>query len=138
MMKQIVIACVFAMGLCSCTTEVCKCSIPKENNAREIPYVVRDSLPSDVYEKFQRNEGESPRLGLVSTARSACGVADAVLKAIYGDEIIDGEQPFSVVLFDQTWYIEGAFKNEDYYTGGLFYIEIRRNDGKILRAFHSK
>lgn len=87
------------------------------------------------YSAFLRKD--IPSNGYVPDAITAKKLAEAVLYPIYGDNI-KNKKPF-LVTFDeenQVWIVEGQLpENRD---GGVPYVIIQKNDGKILSVWHTK
>ena len=77
-----------------------------------------------------------PEDGLIPTAELAIQVAELVLKNIYGSENIEEQPPFFINLKNDIWIIEGNL--DDGYYEGVAHIEIRKNNGEILKVIHGK
>jgi hypothetical protein len=78
-----------------------------------------------------------PEEGFVPNERTAVRIAEAVLSAIYGEDQITREQPFTAVLKGEVWTVQGhlpASRN----VGGVALAEISKTDGRILRVIHGK
>lgn len=72
---------------------------------------------------------------MVPNEETAIKIAEAVWLPIYG-KIIENNKPFKAVLKDNnTWVVEGTLHTS---RGGVPYIEIARNNGKILKVTHGK
>ena len=121
--------------LCGCTKDICQRNC--DSSAKKTPdlYVASDSLYLDFYKRYKGFRGKVIPVGAVSTPEAACKIARAVLVPIYGKRIED-DQPFIVAYLNDIWYVEGSLPEE--VLGGSFYIEIRREDAKILRVLHFK
>jgi hypothetical protein len=77
--------------------------------------------------------------GVVRSPKVAFGIAEAVLKEIYGDDQIERQKPFHVSLKNNVWYVKGSVTDDSgYVKGGVFEIEISKIDGKIIRVSHGK
>ena len=76
-----------------------------------------------------------PQDGYISNKASAEKVAETVWLNVYGSSIEDNK-PFKVTLKGGVWIVEGSFHGSG--LGGVPYIEIQKNDGKILKVIHGK
>ena len=85
------------------------------------------SDPKDTYK---------PADGYVPDAATAIKIAVAVWEPIYGHKQIDGEKPFTAVLRDGVWTVEGSLP--PHYSGGVALAEIAKDDGRILRITHGR
>jgi hypothetical protein len=77
-----------------------------------------------------------PKDGYVPDAKTAIGIADAVLSAIYGADNIQREKPLVAGLTDGVWTVKGTLSKG--MSGGTALIEIVKTDGKILRVTHGR
>jgi hypothetical protein len=94
-----------------------------------------------------KNTSDIPENGYVPNAETAQKIAEAILVPIYGDEIYK-ERPFTAKLIKDIWVVRGTkiISNQSThkegvkygYLGGTFYVEIRKSDCKILKAYHEK
>ena len=73
--------------------------------------------------------------GLVPDQRTAVAIAEAILFPIYGEKNIRQERPYVVKHAAGKWIIEGAPIPRGM-TGGVFHIEIRQRDARILQLWH--
>jgi hypothetical protein len=74
--------------------------------------------------------------GYVPDEITAIKIAEAIWLPIYGD-IIYKEMPFVAKLKnDSIWIVEGSL--DDGKSGGTAYIEIRKDDCKIIKVTHGK
>ena len=71
----------------------------------------------------------------VPNAETAIKIAEAIWLPIYGDKILKNK-PYQASLKDNIWIVEGTLPKG--YRGGVPYIEIRKNDCKILKVTHGK
>ena len=78
-----------------------------------------------------------PKQGFVPNKIVAIRIAEAVLPPIYGEQILQ-QRPFKVTLIGDRWFIEGSFNHPKGWTGGVFYIEIKKSNGEILKVYHTK
>jgi len=103
-----------------------------KSNRRVSDYVINKNLSSNIYSDF---ESFYPKDGLVPNERIAFKIAESVLSQIYGKEIIENEKPFSINLENNVWIIEGTLYSRK---GGTAYMEIRKDNGEILKVIHTK
>jgi len=104
----------------------------KENTRQTTNYIMNENLSTSCYSDFK---GYFPKEGFVPTAEIAFQIAEPVLNHIYGKEIIESEKPFSINLENGVWVIEGTLYSRK---GGVAYMEIRKEDGKIQKVLHGK
>jgi hypothetical protein len=84
----------------------------------------------------QGSEGYIPPKGFIPDAQTAEKIAEAVWIPIYGKDRVDSKKPFTSKLSNNSvWIVQGTVKTEK---GGAPYIEIQKNDGKILKVLHGK
>ncbi|WP_158963816.1 YbbC/YhhH family protein [Myroides fluvii] len=75
--------------------------------------------------------------GYVSDANIAVQIAELILFNIYKKELIIKQRPYNVFFKNNSvWCIEGSLSDD--MEGGVFYIEIRKSDGAILKVLHTK
>ena len=101
----------------------------------QVDYVLNEVLTSEDYLSF---DGFIPKNGLVPNAEIAVKIAESVLKYIYGNEQIEKQKPFSVNLENDVWVIEGYWDREEDMLGGNVYMEIKKENGEILKIVHTK
>jgi len=77
-----------------------------------------------------------PDEGFVPDQMTAVILAEAILKPIYGEENIDRQKPFKVILKNNVWVITGTLPEG--LIGGVALIEISKKDAKIIRVSHGK
>lgn len=77
----------------------------------------------------------SKRGGVIRTEETAVNVAEDIWLGIYGESINDFK-PFIVQFENGIWKITG--KVPEGFIGGGPYIEIKKNNGKILKVTHYK
>ena len=81
-------------------------------------------------------KGYVPEAGFVPDSVTAIRIAEAVWLPIYGNGI-EQEKPFSARLRNGTvWVVNGFLP--DGMRGGTAYIEINKQDGRVLYVMHSK
>ena len=88
----------------------------------------------------QEEHSYKPKEGYVPDAVTAIKIAEAVLVPIYGEKVINEENPLKAVLKDGVWIVEGTLHCPEGQRclGGVALIEISKDDGKILRVSHGK
>ncbi|WP_082320193.1 YbbC/YhhH family protein [Ralstonia solanacearum] len=94
-------------------------------------------------EKLSENEivqmnGSShiPEKGVIPDEQTAKKVAEAILVPIYGQESIERQKPFRVVLLGNIWIVTGYLPPDQ--LGGVFRIEIAKQDGHVIQVMHGK
>ena len=94
------------------------------------------ALCFDKTNKSEQN-GYIPKAGFVPNSETAIKIAEAVWFPIYGNNIYD-KKPFVAKLVDSTiWIVTGSLP-EERMRGGVPYIEIQKEDGRVLIVKHSK
>ena len=78
-----------------------------------------------------------PPEGMVPDAKTAVGIAEAVLTTIYGADTVASERPFHARLYGDRWVVHGTFWCPLCF-GGVAQIEISKIDGRILHVMHGK
>jgi len=69
------------------------------------------------------------------TPKTAIEVAKAVLIAIYSDEVVRSEEPFTASLDGNIWTVKGAIRP---YPSGNAEAKLSKADGTILFVTHSQ
>jgi hypothetical protein len=66
-------------------------------------------------------------------------VAQVILSGIYGKEVIEKEMPFSIILHDGIWVVNGVLDDSaGDVVGGVVTMEISKNNGRILKIIHTR
>ncbi|GAA0534712.1 hypothetical protein FHS83_003095 [Rhizomicrobium palustre] len=78
----------------------------------------------------------TPPQGFVPDERTAISVAEAILTPIYGSNKIRSERPFKAMLKGDVWVVSGSLPRG--WGGGVAVIELRKDDGRVLRVSHGK
>lgn len=78
-----------------------------------------------------------PAQGYVRDAETAIAIAVAVWNPIYGKDKIEKEKPYTAILSNGVWTVEGTLPLE-MRVGGVAIAEISKDDGRILRVSHGK
>lgn len=83
----------------------------------------------------------SANKGIVPDEETAIKIAEAVFLPIYGDTINENK-PFKASYYSEygVWLVEGIVKQPLFGTkiGGVPYIIIQKNDGKIIAIWHDR
>ena|SRR5215472_745757 len=77
---------------------------------------------------------------------TAVQIAEKALARVYGKKKVASERPFKATLRAGIWYVGGTLycKNEHgkrivgACIGGVAMAEVRQNDGRVLKATHTK
>ena len=78
----------------------------------------------------------APASGFVPDAATAKRIAEAVWLPIYGKKVLS-EKPYQATLNSKgVWVVEGFLPKD--MDGGVAYIEISKQDGRILAVTHGK
>lgn len=78
----------------------------------------------------------TPESGFVPDAATAARIAEVVLKAAYEEDVLRHQRPLRVVNRDSIWVILGTLPQD--FAGGVAHVEIRQQDGRILRVSHGE
>ena len=78
-----------------------------------------------------------PKEGYVPDAATANKIADAVLVAMFGEDYVKNERPFSAVLNNGTWVIHGKTFDEPH-PGGSVEIKIDKRSASVLSVTRGK
>lgn len=116
----------------SCNNNTNTIETQKSNNQKP-NYIINEQLSLKNYSNI---EGYQPNEGVIPDEKTAFKIAEIILKRIYGNDIIENEKPFSINLENNIWIIEGSLSNG--VLGGVAYIEIKKNNGEILKVIHTK
>jgi hypothetical protein len=74
--------------------------------------------------------------GLVPDSITAKKIAEAVWLPLYGKEVLN-QRPYRAKLIkDSVWIVKGVFKKP--HPGGVAYIEIQKQDCKVLKVSHGE
>jgi hypothetical protein len=77
-----------------------------------------------------------PDGGFVPNAATAISIAEAVWLPIYGKDVLN-EKPYEARLTSKgVWIVEGSLPEG--MDGGVAYIEISKQDSRILKVTHGK
>ena len=77
--------------------------------------------------------------GLVPDAKTAVIIATAILNPIWGEQELNNQKPFDVVLLNgKIWSVNGKSPDKKGFHGSTIYILIRKSDGKVLKMWGEK
>ncbi|MCV8329338.1 YbbC/YhhH family protein, partial [Escherichia coli] len=74
---------------------------------------------------------------LVKNKAIALELAEIYVKNRYGQDAAEEEKPYEITELTTSWVVEGTI-HSDQIAGGVFIIEIGKNDGRILNFGHGK
>ncbi|EES0095535.1 protein YhhH [Escherichia coli] len=83
------------------------------------------------------SEGKYTVRNLVKNKAIALELAEIYVKNRYGQDAAEEEKPYEITELTTSWVVEGTI-NSDQIAGGVFIIEIGKNDGRILNFGHGK
>jgi len=88
----------------------------------------------------QDKHSYKPKSGYVPNEATAVLVAEAILRPIYSDKVVEDEKPFHAELSDGIWTVTGTLHcpGSERCLGGVGVVEISKDDGKIVRVSHGK
>ena len=82
-------------------------------------------------------EGKYTVRNLVKNKAIALELAEMYVKNRYGHDAAEEEKPYKIMELPTSWIVEGTIES-DQIAGGVFIIEIGKNDGRILNFGHGK
>ncbi|PWR89053.1 hypothetical protein AZE12_00515, partial [Escherichia coli] len=74
---------------------------------------------------------------IVKNKAIALELAEIYVKNRYGQDAAEEEKPYEITELTTSWVVEGTI-HSDQIAGGVFIIEIGKNDGRILNFGHGK
>ncbi|MFL6676625.1 MAG: NTF2 fold immunity protein [Massilia sp.] len=77
-----------------------------------------------------------PANGFIPDEKTVAAVAQAVLVPIYGRDAIERQKPFKVTLSNNVWTVTGGPPKAG--IGGVFLIQIAKDDARVLRVTHGR
>lgn len=83
------------------------------------------------------SEGKYTVRNLVKNKAIALELAEIYVKNRYGQDAAEEEKPYELTELTTSWVVEGII-HSDQIAGGVFIIEIGKNDGRILNFGHGK
>ncbi|EFL9575749.1 YbbC/YhhH family protein [Escherichia coli] len=83
------------------------------------------------------SEGKYTVRNLVKNKAIALELAEIYVKNRYGQDAAEEEKPYEITELTTSWVFEGTIYS-DQIAGGVFIIEIGKNDGRILNFGHGK
>ena len=82
------------------------------------------------------NTGNRFKKGIIPDAETACKVAISIIKAVYGEQLLNSELPLQITLInDKYWTIEGTLHTAK---GGVVFMTINKNNGCVLNLMHGE
>ncbi|MCC9043947.1 YbbC/YhhH family protein [Myroides sp. M-43] len=117
-------------GLMSCHKE--KETVLKE----DIQFLkIENGLIESTY--YETVENIPPIDGFIPNDSTAVRIAETMLYKVYGENNIVRQRPYNIALKqDSIWCIQGNLPEG--WEGGVFYIELNKNNGKVEKMFHDK
>lgn len=88
----------------------------------------------DAYRELPGHTLAEPENGFVPDAETAVRIAEAVLEATYGADVLDIQRPLRIALRGDIWVVFGTLPED--FAGGVPHIDISRADGHVLRVSH--
>lgn len=83
------------------------------------------------------SEGKYTVRNLVKNKAIALELAEIYVKNRYGQDAAEEEKPYKITELTTSWVVEGTIHSVQI-AGGVFIIEIGKNDGVILNFGHGK
>ena len=90
-------------------------------------------------------QGRKSKPRFVPDSATAIEIAESVLIPVYGRKQIESERPFSATLSNGAWTVTGTLRCPDgkggattVCVGGVAGVEISKDNGRILRMWHTK
>ncbi|HAM4169465.1 TPA: protein YhhH [Escherichia coli] len=83
------------------------------------------------------SEGKYTVRNLVKNKAIALELAEIYVKNRYGQDAAEEEKPYEITELTTSWVVEGTIHSGQI-AGGVFIIEIGKNDGRILNFGHGK
>lgn len=83
------------------------------------------------------SEGKYTVRNLVKNKAIALELAEIYVKNRYGQDAAEEEKPYEITELTTSWVVEVTI-HSDQIAGGVFIIEIGKNDGRILNFGHGK
>ena len=82
--------------------------------------------------------GKAIKGNLMRSPQVTAEFALTILSGIYGEDNIRGELPLNVVSFGPFWEVCGTLPAQDFVLGGVAYIDILKENGKVIDYWHEK
>ncbi len=113
------------------------CSVLLGQSPRQQVPTVEEGEWEFIYDWLSRpKRSDRPPAGFVPDAKTACAIAEAVARALYGNDSATRERPFRARLRNGVWTVMGTMNPRGAY-GGVAVIQIRKEDGRVLFAIHT-
>jgi hypothetical protein len=101
---------------------------PKKESDLNIEFAKNDSIISIEKTNPQKE-------GFIPNKETAIKIAEAIWLPIYGKKVLE-EKPFKANLLDSNvWLVSGSLHAQ---FGGVVCLKIQKNDGKVLKVYHTK
>lgn len=76
--------------------------------------------------------------GLIPDSTTAVKIAEIIWLNVYGENVLD-TKPYKAKLIDnKVWIVEGTLNKGADYDGGTPYLEIQKDNCKVIGISHSK
>ncbi len=105
------------------------------NKMNVLPKLVLATIFCAVF-TFAQTHSYKPKNGFIPDAKTATRVAEAVLSAIYGEEQVNSERPFTANLKGDVWSVTGSLPEGS--EGGVAEVKLSKRTGQILSVSHGK
>lgn len=77
-----------------------------------------------------------PKDGFVPDGATAKSIAEAVAIPIYGEQAIKRQRPYVARLSNDVWTVTGSLPTGE--VGGVFLVEVSKDDARVIRVTHGK
>ncbi|MBA3113284.1 hypothetical protein CBX57_018275 [Salmonella enterica] len=95
-----------------------------------------DSSNIEIMREYEK-EGKYSVRNLVKNKGIASDLAEIYVSHRYGKQASEEEKPYKITELPTSWLVEGTI-GSDKIAGGVFIIEINKNDGRILNFGHGR
>lgn len=109
-----------------------KWQITQRRNLGKMPQSLEDLMT----EQEPPKHDYKPPQGYVPEAETAIKIAVAVWEPIYGKDQIAHEKPYTEVLLNGIWTVQGSLPEG--FVGGVAIAEIAKADGRVIRISHGQ
>lgn len=87
-----------------------------------------------ITDEYLARQNYKPEGGFIKDEIVAKKVAEAILRSIYGKEIINRQQPLTAELDGDIWIVRGTLPKDE--KGGTADIRIRKSSGEVVFLTH--
>lgn len=77
-----------------------------------------------------------PKNGFVPDEATAKSIAETIVIPIYGEQAIKRQRPYIALLSNNVWTVTGSLPAGK--IGGVFFIEVSKQDARVIRVTHGK